>query len=354
MGQTIQIEKANSLKEKPDVSNIKFGTVFTDYMFSSHYTPEHGWETPTITPYKNLELSPALQSIHYGQSVFEGLKAYKSGDDILLFRPEENFKRLNRSLERLSMPKINEEDAIKALKELLQLEKDWVPDGPGQSLYIRPFVFADEPFLGVRPSRTYRFLIILSPVAGYSGAALDPTSIYVEDEYVRAVRGGIGNAKAAGNYAASLLAQQKANNLGYEQVLWLDGVHQEYIEEVGSMNIFFVRNGEIVTPELNGSILEGITRKSIIELAEYKGYTVKEERVHIDDFLKGVQDGSISEVFGAGTAAVISPIGRMNIHDTDYIINDNQPGDVAKDLYDHYTEIQYGRLEDPFGWVQKA
>lgn len=354
MGQTIQIERANSLKEKPDVATVDFGTVFTDYMFSSQYTPEHGWETPSIIPYRNLELSPALQSIHYGQSVFEGLKAYKDGDDILLFRPEENFKRLNRSLERLSMPTINEDEALKALRELLHLEREWVPEGPGQSLYIRPFVFADEPFLGVRPSRTYRFLIILSPVAGYSGAVLDPTSIYVEDEYVRAVRGGIGNAKAAGNYAASLLAQQKANNLGYEQVLWLDGVEQEYIEEVGSMNFFFVRNNEIVTPALNGSILEGITRKSIIELAEYKGYTVREERIHIDEFLQGVKDGSISEVFGAGTAAVISPIGRMNIHDTDYIINDNQAGDVAKDLYNHYTGIQYGRLEDPFGWVQKA
>lgn len=354
MGQTIQIEKANSLKEKPDMSTVKFGTVFTDYMFSCHYTPEHGWENPSIVPYKNLELSPALQSIHYGQSVFEGLKAYKNDNDILLFRPEENFKRLNRSLERLSMPKINEENALSALKELLQIEADWVPDGPGQSLYIRPFVFADEPFLGVRPSRTYQFLIILSPVAGYSGEVLAPTSIYVEDEYVRAVRGGIGNAKAAGNYAASLLAQQKANNMGYEQVLWLDGVHQEYIEEVGSMNILFVRDGEIITPELNGSILEGITRKSIIELAEYKGYTVKEERVHLDDFLSGIKDGSITEVFGAGTAAVISPVGRMNIHDKEYIINDNQAGEVARDLYDHYTGIQYGRLEDPFGWVQKA
>ena len=351
MSQTLQIEKANQLKEKPDVSTVSFGTVFTDYMFTNKYSPEHGWHEPSILPYQNLELSPSCQAIHYGQSVFEGLKAYKQGDEVLLFRPDENFKRMNQSLTRLSMPEINEENALNALYELLKLERNWVPDGEGQSLYVRPFVFADEPFLGVRPSRTYQFNIILSPVSSYYGAQLSPTSIYVEDDFVRSVRGGVGFAKVSGNYAASLLAQKKANELGYEQVLWLDGVDQKYVEEVGSMNIFFVRDGELVTPELNGSILPGITRKSIIELAEYKGYTVKEEKIHIDELANDLNSGRVTEVFGAGTAVVVSPVGKLNIHGTDYIVNDNQPGEVAQEFYDHLTDIQYGRKEDPFGWV---
>ncbi|WP_031545478.1 branched-chain amino acid aminotransferase [Salinicoccus luteus] len=351
MGQTLQIERANHLKEKPDVSTVKFGTVFTDYMFTNKYTPEYGWSEPSIIPYQNLVLSPSCQAIHYGQSVFEGLKAYKSGEDVLLFRPDENFKRMNQSLSRLSMPEINEENALEALYELLKVERDWVPDGPGQSLYVRPFVFADEPFLGVRPSETYQFNIILSPVASYYGGQADPTSIYVEDDFVRSVRGGVGSAKVSGNYAASLLAQKKANELGYEQVLWLDGVDQKYVEEVGSMNIFFVRDGELVTPKLNGSILPGITRKSIIELAKYKGYTVREEKIHIDDLANDLHSGRITEVFGAGTAVVISPVGKLNIHGVDHIVNENQVGPISQELYDNLTDIQYGRAEDPFGWV---
>ncbi|GAA3716258.1 branched-chain amino acid aminotransferase [Salinicoccus jeotgali] len=353
MTQTLQIERANNLKDKPDVSTVKFGTVFTDYMFTNKYTPEYGWSEPSILPYQNLQLSPSCQALHYGQSVFEGLKAYKNGEDVLLFRPDENFSRMNKSLSRLSMPEINEENALNALYELIKLERDWVPDGPGQSLYIRPFVFADEPYLGVRPSETYQFNIILSPVAGYYGAQLSPTSIYVEDDFVRAVRGGVGFAKASGNYAGSLLAQKKANELGYEQVLWLDGVEQKYIEEVGSMNIFFIRDGELITPKLNGSILPGITRKSIIQLAEYKGYTVKEEAIHIDTLAEDLESGRITEVFGAGTAVVVSPVGKLNIHGVDYIVNDNQVGPAAQELYDDLTDIQYGRIEDPFGWVVK-
>lgn len=353
MAQTLQIERANQLKNKPDVSTIKFGTVFTDYMFTSRYTSEYGWSESSIIPYQNLQLSPSCQAIHYGQSVFEGLKAYKSGDDVLVFRPDQNFKRMNQSLSRLSMPEVDEENALNALLELLKVERDWVPDGDGQSLYIRPFVFADEPFLGVRPSESYQFNIILSPVASYYGAQLNPSSLYVEDDFVRSVRGGVGFAKASGNYAASLLAQKKANELGYEQVLWLDGVEQKYVEEVGSMNIFFVRDGELVTPKLNGSILPGITRKSLIELADYKGYTVKEESIHIDDLANDLHNGRITEVFGAGTAAVISPVGRLNIHGVDHIVNDNHIGPVSQDLYDHFTDIQYGRQEDPFGWVVK-
>ena len=351
MTQQIQITKSQNLKEKPEVAGIPFGSYFTDHMFLMDYSAEMGWHDARIVPYAPFEISPSSQVLHYGQSVFEGLKAYNVDGEVILFRPDENFKRLNRSLDRMSMPKVDEEFALNALYELLKIEHDWVPDGEGQSLYVRPFVFANEPYLGVRPAKSYRMMIVLSPVAGYYGAQLNPTSIYVEDDYVRAVRGGVGEAKFAGNYASSYAAQQKANDLGYEQVLWLDGVHQEYIEEVGSMNIFFVRDGELVTPQLNGSILPGITRKSLITLAEDLGYTVREERIHISDVEKGLKDGSISEVFGAGTAAVVAPVGIMNIHGTDYRVNNNEIGKVTQELYDNLTGIQTKKQEDKHGWV---
>lgn len=354
MTQHLQITKARTLKEKPEVAGIPFGSYFTDHMFSMDYSAELGWHDASIIPYAPIEVSPSAQALHYGQTVFEGLKAYNVDGDVTLFRPDENFKRLNRSLERLSMPRIDEEFALRALTELLKLEHDWVPDGEGQALYVRPLVFANEPYLGVRPAKNYKMLIVLSPVAGYYGAQLNPTSIFVEDSYVRAVRGGVGEVKFGGNYAASLHAQQKAADLGYEQVLWLDGVHQEYVEEVGSMNIFFVRNGELLTPELNGSILPGITRKSLIELASGMGYTVNEERIHIKDIEEGIKDGSVTEVFGAGTAAVIAPVGIMNIHGTDYRINGNEIGEVTQNLYDNLTGIQTCKLEDKYGWVYQV
>lgn len=350
----LQITKANTLKEKPEVAGIPFGSYFSDHMFSMDYSAEHGWHNAAIIPYAPIEISPSAQALHYGQTVFEGMKAYSVDDEVTLFRPDQNFKRLNRSLERLSMPQIDEEFALDALIELLKVEKEWVPTGPGQALYIRPFVYANEPYLGVRPSKSYKFLMILSPVAGYYGSQLNPTSIYVEDAYVRAVRGGVGEVKFGGNYAASLHAQQKATDLGYEQVLWLDGVSQEYVEEVGSMNIFFVRDGVLLTPELNGSILPGITRKSLLELAPELGYEVSEERIHINDIEAGIKDGSITEVFGAGTAAVIAPVGKLNIHGTDYYVNDNQIGEVAQKLYDELTGIQTGKVQDKLGWVKKV
>lgn len=350
----LQITKANTLKEKPEVAGIPFGSYFSDHMFSMDYSAEHGWHNAAIVPYAPIEISPSAQALHYGQTVFEGMKAYSVNDEVTLFRPDQNFKRLNRSLERLSMPQIDEEFALDALIELLKVEKEWVPSGPGQALYIRPFVYANEPYLGVRPSKCYKFLMILSPVAGYYGSQLNPTSIYVEDAYVRAVRGGVGEVKFGGNYAASLHAQQKATDLGYEQVLWLDGVTQEYVEEVGSMNIFFVRNGVLLTPELNGSILPGITRKSLLELAPELGYEVSEERIHINDVEAGIKDGSITEVFGAGTAAVIAPVGKLNIHGTDYYVNGNQIGEVSQKLYDELTGIQTGKVEDTLGWITKA
>lgn len=354
MTQQLQITKARTLKEKPEVAGIPFGSYFTDHMFSMDYSAELGWHNASIVPYAPFEISPSAQALHYGQTVFEGMKAYNVDGEVILFRPDENFKRLNRSLERMSMPKVDGDFALRALTELLKLEHDWVPDGEGQALYVRPIVFADEAYLGIRPAKSYKMLIFLSPVAGYYGAQLNPTSIFVEDTYVRAVRGGVGEAKFAGNYAASLTAQQKANDLGYEQVLWLDGVHQEYVEEVGSMNIFFVRNGDLVTPELNGSILPGITRKSLITLADSLGINLVEERIHINDVEAGIKDGSITEVFGAGTAAVVSPVGIMNIHGTDYRINGNEIGEVTQKLYDNLTGIQTCKLEDKHGWVYQV
>ncbi|MGI2315591.1 branched-chain amino acid aminotransferase, partial [Staphylococcus cohnii] len=269
MSEKIKLIQRESLKEKPDPSNLGFGEYFTDYMLSFDYDIDQGWHDLKIVPYGPIELSPAAQALHYGQAVFEGLKAYKHDGEVDLFRPSENFKRINNSLARLDMPKVDEDTLLEGLKQLVDIERDWVPEGEGQSLYIRPYVFATEGILGVRPSYSYKLLIILSPSGSYYGGdSLNPTKIYVEDEYVRAVRGGVGHAKVAGNYAASLLAQTNASAQGYDQVLWLDGVEQKYVEEVGSMNIFFVENGKVVTPELNGSILPGITRKTVIELAQ--------------------------------------------------------------------------------------
>ena len=336
MSEKVKFEQRDSLKEKPE-GNLGFGQYFTDYMLSFDYDVDKGWHDLKIIPYAPFEVSPAAQGLHYGQAVFEGLKAYKHEGEVVLFRPDQNFKRINDSLARLEMPKVDEELLLEGLKQLVDVERDWVPEGEGQSLYIRPFVFATEGILGVRASHQYKLLI-------------KTTKIYVEDEYVRAVRGGVGFAKVAGNYAASLLAQTNANNLGYDQVLWLDGVEQKYVEEVGSMNIFFVENGKLVTPALNGSILPGITRKSIIELAKELGYEVEERKVAIDELFEAYDKGELTEVFGSGTAAVISPVGTLKYEDREIVINNNEPGEITKKLYDTYTGIQSGKLEDTHGW----
>ena len=351
MSEKIKFVQRETLKEKPDPSELGFGKYFTDYMLSFDYDIDQGWHDLKIVPYGPIEISPAAQSLHYGQAVFEGLKAYKHNGEVVLFRPDQNFKRINDSLARLEMPKVDEELLLDGLKQLVDIERDWVPEGEGQSLYIRPFVFATEGILGVRASQQYKLLIILSPSgAYYGGDTLKTTKIYVEDEYVRAVRGGVGFAKVAGNYAASLLAQTNANKLGYDQVLWLDGVEQKYIEEVGSMNIFFVENGKLVTPALNGSILPGITRKSIIELAKELGYEVEERKVSIDELFEAYDKGELTEVFGSGTAAVISPVGTLKYEDREIVINNNDPGEITKKLYDTYIGIQSGKLEDKHGW----
>lgn len=351
----IKFIERKELKEKPDMSTVTFGSTFTDYMLTASYNEENGWHDWTIEPYGPIQLAPTAVVLHYAQTVFEGLKAYNVNGEAVLFRPNENFARLNRSLERMSMAKIDEDDALFALKELLKVEKDWIPTGEGQSLYIRPFVFGDDHTLGVHPSTTYKFMILLSPVGGlFSAGTMGTTKIYVEDKFVRAVRGGVGEAKTGGNYLTSMKAQEVAQSLGYDQVLWLDGVEQKYLEEVGAMNIFYVQNGELFTPQLNGSILPGVTRKSIIEFAKDAGYTVNEARIPLEDLDAGLKDGSITEVFGAGTAAVVAPVGELNIHGNKYVVGDGNVGPVAKEIYTTLTGIQNGKVEDKFNWIVKV
>ena len=353
--QDIRIELTKAPKAKPaDESALGFGKIFTDHMFIMDYKTGKGWHDARIVPYGNLEFSPAAMCLHYGQEVFEGLKAYRTADgDIQLFRPQENFKRLNVSNERLVIPAIDEEFALYALKELLKIEKDWVPHTDGASLYIRPFIIACDPFLGVRPGDEYKFIIILSPSGAYYSTGLNPVSIYVEEKYVRAVKGGMGFAKTGGNYAASLIGQDEAHKQNYSQVLWLDGVEKKYIEEVGAMNMFFVVDGEVLTPELVGSILPGITRKSTIELCKSWGMKVSERRITIEEIAEAYKAGKLNEAFGTGTAAVISPVGHLKWGDLVMEINDNKIGPISQKLYDTMTGIQYGKLPDEHNWIVK-
>ncbi|MBS4199289.1 branched-chain amino acid aminotransferase [Bacillus sp. FJAT-49732] len=351
----IDVQLSTTKKEKPAFNQLSFGTVFTDHMFVMDYTKGKGWHDARIIPYQPIMLDPAAIIFHYGQTVFEGLKAYKTKEEeVVLFRPDENMKRLNRSNQRLCIPEIDEEFALFALKKLISIDKDWVPNVEGTSLYVRPFIFADEPYLGVSPSDTYRFMIILSPVGAYYKEGINPVKIAVESEFVRAVKGGTGNAKTAGNYAASLKAQEEAEAEGFSQVLWLDGKEHKYIEEVGSMNVFFKINGEVVTPELNGSILEGITRKSVLELLHYWNIPVVERRISIDEIFQAYHAGELEEAFGTGTAAVISPIGELFWQGEKITINNGNTGDISKKIYESLTGIQTGNHEDPFGWRVKV
>lgn len=350
----IKIELASVLKEKPkDESKLGFGKIFTDHMFIMNYKTGQGWHDPRIVPYAPISLDPSAMCFHYGQEVFEGMKAYRSADgSVRLFRPEENFKRLNLSNERLVIPEVDEKFALEALKKLIEIEKDWVPSSQGAALYIRPFIIAVDPFLGVRPGDEYLFMIILSPSGAYYSSGLNPVSIYVEKSYVRSVRGGMGYTKTGGNYAASLKAQDEAQSQNYSQVLWLDGVERKYIEEVGAMNIFFVIDGEVVTPELQGSILPGITRKSAIELCQSKGIKVTERRISIQEVSEAHDSGKLEEVFGTGTAAVVSPVGILKWGDKVMEIGDGKIGKVSQMLYDTLTGIQWGTISDDFGWSQ--
>ena len=353
----MQIKKTltKTPKQKPDESELSFGKYFTDHMFVMEYTQEHGWHNPEIKPYAPLALEPSSMVFHYGQAVFEGLKCYRANNGkLLLFRPEMNFKRLNVSNERLCIPQLDEEFALHALNQLLLVDKAWVPSAPGTTLYIRPFVIATQAALGVHPSNKYQFIIILNPVGAYYPEGLSPTKILIEDEYVRAVRGGVGYAKAVGNYAASLKGQQKAKNNGFTQTMWLDAISRKYIEEVGTSNVFFKIGGKIITPELTGSILPGITRSSSIQLLQSWGLTVTERAISVDELYAAYENGTLEESFATGTAAAVSPIGEFMWGDKLFKVNNGSIGQTTQRLYDTLTEIQYGRIKDNFGWVREV
>jgi len=321
-------------------------------MFNMDYHPDQGWHNPRIEPYNAFVLEPAAMVLHYGQAVFEGLKAFRTASgEVRLFRPEKNLQRMNASCERLCIPGFDEKKILEYICELVRLEKDWVPSARGTSLYIRPFIIATDPFIGLRSSNIYRFSVILSPVGAYYPEGFDPVRIWVSREYVRAVHGGVGHVKTAGNYAASLYATEVAHAEGYTQVLWLDGRSRQYVEEVGSMNIFFVFGDEILTPALNGSILPGVTRESVIQLAESWGRKVTERQIAIDEVVEAHGAGELAEVFGSGTAAVISPVGTIKYGDHVMTIGGGQAGPFSKQIFDALTAIQYGHAEDPDGWI---
>ena len=351
----VEVEKVEKMKNKPEDDQLGFGKYFTDHMFVMDYCDETGWGNPRISPYEPITLDPAAVIFHYGQTVFEGLKAYRTNDErILLFRPDMNMKRMNKSCERLSMPPIDEAEVLDYLKQLISLEKDWVPSSEGTSLYIRPFIIATEPFLGLAPSKQYKLVIILSPVGSYYPQGIQPVDIKVEEQYTRAVRGGTGMAKTAGNYCATFNAQSTASKQGFSQVLWLDAIEKKYIEEVGTSNVFFKVNGEVITPELTGSILPGITRMSVIEMLRSWGIPVSERKISIDEVYEYHQVGALEEVFCTGTAAVISPVGAFEWRGTPININDKQIGDVSRRLYDTLTGIQTGKIADPFHWTTEV
>jgi branched-chain amino acid aminotransferase len=319
------------------------------------YKKGQGWHDGRIVPYGPLELDPAACCLHYGQLIFEGIKAYKTNkDELVIFRPDQNMARMNNSCDRMCMPPIDEGEMLDAIAQLVRADEAWVPSAPGTSLYIRPFIIGNEAFLGVHPSKSYMFITILSPVGAYFKEGLRPVRIYVEDKYVRAVKGGTGYAKCAGNYAASLKSQEEADAAGYAQVLWLDGVERKYIEEVGGMNIFFVIDGEVVTPELNGSILPGITRASVIDVVKDWGKPVSERKISIDELAAAYKAGRATEAFCSGTAAVISPIGELKYGDFVMTFNGGKIGETTQRLYDEITGIQTGAKEDKFGWLYKV
>lgn len=348
----IRFEKRQTLKEKPDETNLGFGKYMTDYMFICDWSKEQGWHDARIVPEGPIEMDPACMVLHYAQETFEGLKAYRTAEGkIQLFRPDMNAKRMIRSNERLCMPGFPEQDFVEAVKALVKVEEDWVPSEPNTSLYIRPYMFATEAALGVHMASSYKFMIICSPVGAYYASGLDPVKIMVEDEYVRAVAGGTGFTKCGGNYAGSIAGQMKAEKLGYEQVLWLDGNQKKYVEEVGSMNIMFKIDGEIWTAPIEGTVLPGVTRDSMIHILRDWGYTVREERLSVDDLMAAGHNGKLEEVFGTGTAAVISPVGQLRYKDDVVVVNDNKTGELTQKLYDTLTGIQWGRLEDKYGWT---
>jgi branched-chain amino acid aminotransferase len=349
----LTINTVDRPKAKPSDGKLGFGTIFTDHMFNMDYETGKGWYNPRIEPYQPILMDPATTVLHYSQEVFEGLKAYRTRTgDIQLFRPMENLKRMNRSCNRLCIPEIDTAFVLDAMKALIRLEKDWVPSAPGTSLYIRPNVIAMDPYVGIRVSHTYRFYIIMSPVGAYYPEGFNPVKILVTKDYVRAVQGGLGEAKTAANYAASLIGSELAHKEGFTQVLWLDGVERKYVEEVGTMNIFFVIDDELVTPALNGSILPGITRDSVLAMAKAWGIKTSERRISIDEVICAHEAGRLKEIFGSGTAAVISPVGLLKYGEKVITMGDGGVGPLARKLFDTIVNIQYGTAPDTMGWTE--
>ena len=341
-------------KDKQAEDKLQFGKTFTDHMFVMDYAAGKGWHDARIVPYAPFELDPSSMVLHYGQAIFEGLKAFRDiNGRITMFRPRDNFLRMNRSAKRLCIPQIDVDFVMQALVRLIEIEKDWVPSAEGTALYIRPFIIATDPYLGVKVSDTYKFLIILSPSGPYYKNGFQPISLYVENYYTRAAEGGTGEVKCSGNYAASLIASDKAKELGCDQVLWLDAKEKRYIEEVGSMNMFVVIGGEVLTASLDGTILPGITRDSIIKIFKDKGYKVTERKVSLDEIIDALKENRLDEAFGTGTAAVASPVGKLRIGDEEYVIGDGKTGKITQMLYDTLTGIQRGKIEDKFGWLYR-
>ena len=352
MSNRFSVELTKNPKQKPDPDSLRFGTVFTDHMFVMDYDPENGWHDGKIVPYGPLALDPATVVFHYGQEMFEGLKAYKTKEGkVQLFRPDMNAKRTNNTNKRMCIPQIDEQLYIDAIKELVAVDKDWIPQKPDTALYIRPFIIGTDKFLGVAASNTYKFIIILSPVGPYYESGLAPTRIYVENEFVRSAPGGTGYAKIGGNYAAAMIAEQKAHDMGYDQVLWLDAKEGKYVEEIGTSNAFFKIDGELYTAPLEGTILPGITRDSMITVMKDWGYKVNEVRFTIEDVFKAAEEGRLEEVVATGTAAVISPVGELYWNDRHIVINNNEIGELSQKLYDELYGIQTGEKADTRGWI---
>jgi branched-chain amino acid aminotransferase len=347
--------RPNQVKPKPaDEGNLGFGEIVTDHMFLMDWGKGKGWFNARIEPYHALAVDPAAMALHYGQEIFEGLKAYRGKDgSIYLFRARENYVRMNRSAARLCMPELDIDFVLEGMKKLILLDKEWVPRSPGTSLYIRPTMLATEPHLGVRPANGYLFFIIIGPVGAYYKEGLNPVKIHVEDKYVRAAVGGTGEAKTAGNYAASLLAAEEAKKKGFTQVLWLDAAHRKYVEEVGTMNMFFVIDGEVITAPLTGSILPGVTRDSVIRIVKNWGLKMTEKSLAIEDLISAAESGKLKEAFGTGTAAVISPVGQITFKGKDFVVAGGKMGDLSQRLYNEIVAIQYGEKEDPYGWREK-
>lgn len=350
----IKVTKNPNPQPKPDENNLGFGLTYTDHMFLMDYNREEGWHNARIVPFGPLPIHPAAVVLHYATEVFEGLKAYRTADgSVQLFRPIENVKRMNNSAERMCLPTLDEDDAMQAITEFVKLEEDFVPHKDGTSLYIRPYMFASEANLGLHGIKEAVFAIIASPSGSYYAEGINPVSIMIETEDVRAVRGGTGFAKCGGNYACSTRAGERAEKLGYSQVLWLDGVHQKYVEEVGSMNVMFKINGKIITPDLIGTVLPGITRKSILEVLREEGYEIEERRISVDEIIEALEKGELEEAWGCGTAAVISPVGKLAYNGKEYVINDCKIGELTQHLYDTLTGIQWGKLPDTHNWIVK-